>query len=72
MFVASDFIAQLSRHCVDDPVQHGLGQCAVIALIDRDVTCLTIGQDILGEVAVKGPGMSLVECGNEGCLICLE
>jgi hypothetical protein len=46
-----------------------LGKCAVIALVDRDVTCLVIGQDVLREVAVKGPGMGLIQGGNEGCLI---
>jgi hypothetical protein len=65
----SEFIAETARNCVDDPVQHGLGQGAVVAFIDRDVACLVIGQDVLREVAVKGPGMGLIQCGNEGCLI---
>src|SRR5690606_14460778 len=67
--IGSGFVAQLAWHCFDDTVQHGLRQSIVITLVDRDVAGAFVDQHVLGEVAVKGPDMRLIQRGNESGLV---
>ena len=53
-------------NCIDHPGLEMGRQGAVIPLVDHHITAAFVGQDILGEVAVKSAGMGLVERGNPG------
>lgn len=56
-----ELITQLAPNSVDNPPLEISRQRAIVTLIDNQIACLPIGQDVLGEVAVLGPGMGLIE-----------
>src|SRR3546814_8563890 len=56
-FVVSELVGHPAPCRVDDPVDHRLTQCAIIPFIYGEVAQLIVLDDMLVEVAVKGPAL---------------
>src|SRR3546814_15911015 len=65
-FVVSELVGHPAPCRVDDPVDHRLTQCAIIPFIYGEVAQLIVLDDMLVEVAVKGPALCARNRGEVG------